>query len=160
MQMLEKDRLISEKVNELFSFAKINRTNFLLRSKQTVPRTLEHLIAPMRLSNEELLLDCGISNIVKTQFDIHTIDNIPNFSNIIENDLILKPPKIIDYNHVVQTSRIIPIIPKPIIKPPKEKKVRGSRVMKRSFQASNLPTEDDVQVNKKFRSDSMDGGII
>ena len=155
-----KERMIREEVNELFSSSKIDRTYFLVRNKQTIPKTLEHLIAPMRLSREELAMESGLAEIAASDFNIHSIETIQLFPLSFESDLILKPPKIVDYHHVVQTSKIVPPIVKPIVKGVREKKTRVSRVMKRGFQANVLPdlasSVEDSHSSKKFRGGEMD----
>ena len=155
--------MIRERVNELFASAKIDRTYFILRSKLTIPKTLEHFIAPMRLSKEEMAMESGLAEIVSSDFNIHSIEAIPPFPQAYESDLLLKPPKIVDYHHVVQISKIIAPIIKPIVKTSKEKKTRVPRVMKRPFQANILPefaaSVDDHHGGKRFRGDMEEGMI-
>jgi hypothetical protein len=45
----------------------------------------------------------GLAEIALSNFDIYSIDSISAFPQIFENDLILKPPKAIEYHHIVQT---------------------------------------------------------
>lgn len=157
----ENDKKIRDQVNELFNSAKIDRTYFILRNKQTIPKSMEHFIAPMRLSKEELAMESGLAEIASSNFNIHAIENIPLFPQSYESDLVLKPPKIVDYNHVVQISKIVQPIIKPTVKGVREKKVRGPRVMKRPLQANILPdfaaSVDDNHHAKKFRGEIEDG---
>ena len=157
----DNERKVQNLVNELFNSAKVDRTFFILRNKQTIPKSMEHFIAPMRLSKQELAMESGLAEIASSDFNIHAIENIPLFPQSFESDLILKPPKIVDYHHVVQTSKIIQPIVKPIVKGIREKKVRGPRVMKRPLQANILPdfaaSVDDNHNAKKFRGEIEEG---
>lgn len=159
----DRDSMVREQVNELFNSAKIDRTYFLIRNKQTLPKSLEHFIAPMRLSREELAMESGLAEIVSSGFDIHSCDSIPLFPISFESDLVLKPPKIVDYHHVVQISKIVPPVVKPVVKGFREKKTRVSRVMKRSFQANILPefaaSVEDTHTSKKFRCGEVDEDV-
>jgi hypothetical protein len=161
MAFVEKEKIIIEKVNGIFFSAQIDRTTFLLRNKSTISKSLEHLIAPLRLSKEELAIDSSLADITVSDINIHTMETIPLFPQSFESDLILRPPKIVDYHHVVHTSKIVPIIAKPIVKVPREKKVRGNRVMKRQFQANILPefaSVEDTPSAKRFRGESIGEG--
>ena len=157
----ENERTIRELVTELFTSAKIDRTYFMLRNKLTIPKSMEHFIAPMRLSKEELAMESGLAEIASSDFNIHSVETIPPFPQSYASDLVLKPPKIVDYHHVVQISKIVQPIIKPIVKGVREKKVRGPRVMKRPFQANILPefaaSVDDGHGSKKFRGEIDDG---
>ena len=163
MSSTERELMIREQVNDLFNSANIDRTYFLIRKKQTIPKTLEHFIAPMRLSKDELAMESGLAEIATFDFNIHSIESIPQFPLSYESDLILKPPKIVDYHHVVQTSKIVAPIIKPVVKGVREKKTRVSRVMKRSFQVNILPefaaSVEDSHTSKKFRGGEVDEDI-
>jgi hypothetical protein len=163
MSSTEREIMIRKEVNDLFNSANIDRTYFLIRKKQTIPKTLEHFVAPMRLSKEELAMESGLAEIATFDINIHSIESIQQFPLSFESDLILKPPKIVDYHHVVQTSKIAAPIVKPVVKGVREKKTRVSRVMKRSFQVNILPefaaSVEDSHTSKKFRGGEVDEDI-
>jgi hypothetical protein len=45
----------------------------------------------------------GLAEIALSNFDIYSIDTISLYPQTLEHDLILKPPKAVEYHHIVQT---------------------------------------------------------
>ena len=144
-------------VDKLFASTSIDRTTFLLRSKETVPPTLEHYIAPMRLSKEEMVCRTFLADIaVAEAFNPNTTNvTFAPFPRSCEDVLELKPPEKIELHHVVVPKIFQPLPPKA---PPKAPRVKSesasSRSRKRSYQASSLPefAVDDDSRNMMKRS--------
>ena len=149
-------------VDKLFVSTSIDRTTFLLRSKETVPPTLEHYIAPMRLSKEEMVCRTNLADIaVAEAFNPNTTNvTFAPFPRSFEDVLELKPPEKIELHHVVVPKIFQPLPPKP---PPKAPRTKGdsatSRSRKRAFQASVLPefAVDDDSRNPMKRNKTGEG---
>ena len=148
-------------VDKLFVSTAIDRTTFLLRSKETVPPTLEHYIAPMRLSKEEMVCRTYLADIAVAEAFNTNITSFAPFPRSCEDVLELKPPEKIELHHVVVPKIFQPVPPKA---PPKAPRTKGdgtssSRSRKRSFQASVLPefAVDDDSRNPMKRSKTGEG---